>query len=256
MLLLATFVVCFDRAASAQPAAAPPAEATGNKYPEALPLQATDPTAYLLQIQTQFEYEPSQWRTIGSLEVLTFKPVIPFTLLGLKNLLRLTLPYDISTPQHESGQAAVQLVNLVVFDYPWGRWGAGFDTNSEPLGPGDQRFQLGPAGGIVGRSGRWMYGFLGQNYLGPNSYKSWLQPILACHVAEAIALSLGDMQIIYDWKKGLFTQVPVGLQLDLTPKLFGQPIHLFANALYNPQNYPGSYIWRVVLGFASLVPGG
>jgi hypothetical protein len=247
-----TLLWCLGAVAEAEPTT-PGAQNPGT---EPLPLQVADPTAYLLQLQFQYELFPSYWTTRGSQQEFTLKPIIPFRLLGRQNVLRLTLPYDITTPQNTRGNAAMQTVGLMLFDYWWGRWVVGISTNSEPLSSSHQNFQIGPAAGIVTRFGRWLSGVLLQNFLGPNSYKIWLQPVFAARLAPWLGVSLGDIQIEYDWSLRRFTQVPVGLQLDVTPKLFGIPLHFYVNGLYNPEVFSGSYIWRVVVGVAPLVPHG
>ena len=134
---------------------------------EDLSAQATDPTASLMSFQFLDWYTPSYHGTDDSSNQLVFRAAIPFEMLGLPNILRVTLPYATSSPSGQSGLGDTQVFNLTVFGAPWGRWGVGL-AGSLPTGRdglSSEKWTVGPAAGFVNSSSKgYNFGLFAQTF--------------------------------------------------------------------------------------------
>ena len=101
------------------------------------------------------------------------------------------------------------------------------------------------------RSPKWTYGVFSQNLFSFGDIaSSQLQPILAYTMSTKVSVSLGDMQITYDWKKGRFVNLPPSVQANYITAVGQQPIRLFFNPQYNAKNEFGTRQWTLIAGVA------
>lgn len=226
----------------------------------ALASEVIDPTASLLNVHLLYEWtldhydgegaEPSE----GDSHTFTLRPVIPFSAWGATNILRLSLPYELDSASSSDGLGATQILDLVVVEQSWGRWGAGAVVNLAPAGSAEGPFQLGPALGAVGTVGEWTLGVLNQNLLNEHAQLSLLQPILGYEILPSLSVSIGELEIVWDWEAGKLEALPVGVQLNLVVPLLKQPVRFSANPQLNLIDEAGVERWSVIFGFALLVP--
>jgi hypothetical protein len=223
---------------------------------EELARKAVDPTASLMSLNLRYTRIPSFHGTDGSAGTSQFQTVIPFRAWDTSNILRATVNYTNSGPA-PGGLSDVTIFNLLVFDKPWGRWGAGPVAQLLPGRDGDaDTFAIGPAAGFVTTSGRWTYGLFNQNPFADDIGISSLQPVLAYQMGDGWALAAGDAQWTYDWERSEFVNLPIGAQLSRVMSVGGQSIKWSINPEYNLRDRQGLPEWTIRLGFQLLVPGG
>ncbi len=223
---------------------------------EELARKAADPTASLMSLNLRYTRIPSFHGMDGSAGSSQFQTVIPFRAWGTSNILRATVNYTNSGPAPD-GLSDVTIFNLLVFDKPWGRWGAGPVAQLLPGRDGDSdTFALGPAVGFVTTSGPWTYGLFNQNLFADDIGISSLQPVLAYQMGDGWALAAGEAQWTYDWERGTAVNVPIGVQLSRVINVGGQSIKWSINPEYNLRDLDGLPEWSVRFGLSLLVPGG
>ena len=223
---------------------------------EELARKAADPTASLMSLNLRYTRIPSFHGLDGSAGASQFQAAIPFRAWGTSNILRATVNYTNSGPA-PGGLSDVTIFNLVVFDQPWGRWGAGPVAQLLPGRDGDSdTFAIGPAVGFVASSGRWTYGLFNQNLFGDDIAISSLQPVLAYQMGNGWALAAGDAQWTRDWDRGESVNLPVGVQLSRVTNVGGQSVKWSINPEYNLRDRDGLPEWSVRFGLSLLVPGG
>nr|WP_296749452.1 hypothetical protein [Thioalkalivibrio sp.] len=223
---------------------------------EELARKAADPTASLMSLNLRYTRIPSFHGMDGSAGSSQFQTVIPFRAWGTSNILRATVNYTNSGPAPD-GLSDVTIFNLLVFDKPWGRWGAGPVAQLLPGRDGDSdTFALGPAVGFVTTSGPWTYGLFNQNLFADDIGISSLQPVLAYQMGDGWALAAGEAQWTYDWERGTVVNVPIGVQLSRVMNVGGQSIKWSINPEYNLRDLDGLPEWSVRFGLSLLVPGG
>jgi hypothetical protein len=224
-----------------------------------LSAKATDPTASLLALNFQgihaagyhgdgFPGEPADaWS-------LQFRPVIPFNFLGHPNILRATIPYQISG-RGDEGFGPVTLFDLVVFPVSWGRWGIGPVMSFDTTGAAPDGFVLGPAvGGVWQVNKKVNLGLFSQNVFGGDTAVTSWQPVIAYQLGSGWSLSAGDLQFTYDWEAGRWVDLPVGFQVGKVTKIGGLPCRFAVNPQYNLKNDRGLSDWSVAFTFTALFP--
>lgn len=222
---------------------------------EELARKAADPTASLMSLNLRYTQIPSFHGLDGSAGSSQFQAVIPFRAWNTSNILRATVNYTNSGPAAD-GLSDVTIFNLLVFEKPWGRWGAGPVAQLLPdRGGNSDTFAIGPAVGFVVSSGRWTYGLFNQNLFGDDIAISSLQPVLAYQMGNGWALAAGDAQWTRDWDRGKFVNLPVGVQLSKVSHIGGQAVKWAINPEYNLRNLDGVPKWTVRLTLSLLVPG-
>lgn len=220
-----------------------------------LAAKVIDPTASLQTITFQNRFSLSLWGVDDQQNDVDLQLSIAHNAFGRRNVLRVTVPYQTSSPTGARGLTDVSAFNVVVFPKKWGALGAGavasVGTNK---GPGVNTFALGPAVGLIAKKGRWIYGAFSQNLFSLGDIAvTQLQPVVGYTVNRKVSLALGDVQHTYDWKKGRFVNVPLGVQANYIAHLGEQPIRLFVNPQYNLKNEFGSRKWAITTGFALIV---
>jgi hypothetical protein len=183
---------------------------------------------------------------------LDFRTQMPLRLWEQVNLLRVDVPYDISSSKG-SGLGDVVMFDLVVFHAPWGRWGVGPGVRVTPSANEDT-FLAGPVAGTTYKDEHWTVGILSENYLSGDNSLSELQPILAYKFNESFAVGVGEMKFKYAWNKGAWTQLPLGMEAKYIADVWGQKIDFFINPQYNFRNSSGDPEWQFYFGITLLVP--
>lgn len=232
----------------------------GDEAADELSRKATDPTASLMAFNFILDHTGGYYGPSRGLDDyawdLSFRPVIPFRAFGQSHILRMTLPYRLDG-RGEQGLGDVTVFDLVVFNRPWGRWGVGAVATLASSDDAPDDFVIGPAiGGVYQYSKKLNLGLFNQNVFGGDTAISQLQPIVAYQLGDGWSLSGGDLQWTYDWERGRWLSLPVGLQLGKVTKLAGQPVRFAINPQYNLKDDDGLERWSVSLTFALLVPGG
>jgi len=223
---------------------------------EELAKKAADPTASLMSLNLRYTRIPNFRGLDGSGGSSQFQAVVPFKAWSTSNILRATVNYTNSGPAPD-GLSDVTIFNLLVFDKPWGRWGAGPVAQLLPdRGGNSDTFSIGPAVGFVASTGRWTYGLFNQNLFGDTIAISSLQPVLAYQLGDGWALAAGDAQWTLDWDRGEFVNLPIGAQLSKVARIGGQSIKWSINPEYNLRDLDGVPEWSLRFGLSLLVPGG
>jgi hypothetical protein len=221
--------------------------------------QATDPTASLMAFNFSADYTGNYngdgaGQDDNSVD-LSFRPAIPFTAFGRKNILRLTVPYR-SSGRGAKGLGTVSVFDVMLFDRPWGRFALGGVAALSQEGAAPDEFAIGPAAGVV-----WQYsktlnlGVFSQNIFAGDTAISQIQPIIAYQIGNGWSLSAGDLQWAYDFKNSRWQSFPIGFQVGKVSKIGKQPVRYAFNPQYNLVDFDGSEGWSVSFTFAMLVPG-
>jgi len=211
-----------------------------------------DPTAWLLNFRFRESWNWPSGDAGRDNEEFEFRPTIPFVAWGHVNILRVTVPYNVSGS--DQGLDNVTIFDLVVHEADWGRWGVGPVVRLTP-GNGSDSFQVGPAVGAVSKDRYWTLRFLTQNFFDDGVAESRIQPILAYKLDEQWAVGVGEFEFRYDWEDADWTQVPLGVEVDYITEIYGQKIQLFFNPQYNFESDASNSGWTFFLGMSLLVPG-
>ena len=244
---------------AAEPATAPPASAESER--DELSRRATDPTASPLN----FGLINDVTTTYRDLEdgtpidengyTLKFQPVLPFRAWGVANILRMTVPYQASGPGPE-GLEDLTIFDMVILPQSWGRLGIGV-VGSFAAATSDvsAHATIGPAVGFVaGVSKKLNLGLFNQNLFGNDVAISQIQPILAYQLGSGWSLSLGDLQWPYDWDRGEFLSMPIGVQLGKVLPVAKQPMRFAVNPQYDMKDLPGGSRFKVLVTITLLLP--
>jgi len=225
--------------------------------------RSTDPTAspmtfsFVGTITTDY-YDLADGSSIdGTGGDLAFRPVLPFKAWGASHILRMTLPYQVSGAG-PNGLGSISIFDLMVFKKSWGRLGAGLVASfSSKSDAGSSHAAIGPAIGFMKPiSKKLQFGLFNQNLFSGDTEVSQLQPILAYQLGDGWSLSLGDLQIAYDWKNGDFVSIPFGVQLGKVLPVWGQPMRFAVNPQFNFKDTPGVNKFSILLTVSLLIPGG
>lgn len=200
---------------------------------QSLESQASDPTASLMSFQFQDFYSPNLYNNSGSQNVTQFRAAVPFTLGGINNIARLTLPYVTRNAAGASGMGDATLFSMATFDRSWGRFGIGvvalLPTGTDGISA--QKWGLGPAMGFIAQKKWGLAGLFNQNILTvagddaqPDVNISTLQPILNHSLGGGWSVGTSDMSFVYDWDRDKFTSLPLGVKVSKLTKINGLPV--------------------------------
>jgi hypothetical protein len=213
-----------------------------------------DPTAWLMDIRFRQLWNWPVDASDPDTQTMEFRPNIPFSAWGQVNLLRVTVPYDLRGADG-AGLGDIQILNLVVFEESWGRWGVGPSVEiTANAGADGDTFRAGPAAGAVTKSKYWTVGILTQNFLSEGASESRIQPILAYKFDERWSVGIGESEFRYDWNDATWTQIPLGVQGDHIADVYGQKVQFFINPQYNFQRDSSNSGSTLFLGIVLLVP--
>ena len=223
-----------------------------------LSVKATDPTASLMAFNFQTTYIGGYHGPSGGLPddswSAQFRPVIPWNLGDLPNILRMTVPYQLDGRGQE-GFGPISVFDLGVINEDWGRWGFGPVMSFDTTGDLPDEFVIGPAVGFVWQARkRLKLGLFSQNVFWSHTAQSQIQPVIAYQLGHGWAVSAGDLQITYDWEASRWRNIPVGFQLGKVTKIAGLPCRLAVNPQYNLKNDPGLPEWQLTFTFTALFP--
>jgi hypothetical protein len=209
---------------------------------QSLESQASDPTASLMSFQLQDFWSPAIHNSDDTLNIVQLRGAIPFTLAGVNNIARLTLPYVTDSPAGETGLGDMTIFNLATFNRPWGRYGVGvvalLPTGVD--GVSADKWGLGPAVGFTARPSWGLIGVFNQNIFSiagdddrPDVNLSTLQPILNVPLGNGWAAGTSEMTIVYDWDRDEFISLPLGVKLSKLADLGGRPVQFQASYEHN-----------------------
>jgi hypothetical protein len=211
---------------------------------QSLEQAASDPTASLMSLQVQDVYAPSYHRLDDeSGNTLLLRSALPFMTAELSHIARLTLPVITDSPSGADGLGDLVLFDLVVFERAWGRWGVGPvmlapTASNETLGA--EKWAAGPAIGFTARSGMLMWGLFDQNlfsFAGEGEREdvnlSILQPILNYSLPRKWSVGTSEMNLSYDWERGEWIALPLGVKLAKLVKFSGLPVQFAGAGEYN-----------------------
>jgi hypothetical protein len=173
----------------------------------------------------------------------------------LQNILRLTMPYQLGR-DGRGGLDDVQIFDLVVFELPVGRFGAGAIANlSGREKDVSAHASVGPALGLmIPVTPSLNVGFFSQNVFASGIAISSLQPIAALELDDGWSLSNGDMELLYDWHAGAFAEAPVQLELGKLVELGEQSVRFVVAPTYNFKELPGAYRLQLTFTLELIVP--
>lgn len=205
--------------------------------------------ASLFSITIQNYFIASQWDRPGTANVVDFRTLIPFKVWDQENLLRLDLPFRTQSALGP-GLADSRLFDLLMFQTEKINWGVGPVFNlGVNRGPGVDAFQTGPAAAVTySNSPAFSFGLLNQNFLSGQVTVTTLQPILVYNPGPVWTISLGELPLVYNWRKSQFAVFSVGLQVGALVKIARQPVRFFVNPQYNTKSSTELYQWTIASG--------
>ena len=216
--------------------------------------QVINPIAFLMKFTMENDYSPSLWQQRGEANEVQGEIVIPFEAFAKQNLFRIKMFFETSSQDGTHGLSESQVINLILFQRHWGTFGAGVTAQltaqtSDRLGT----VSPGPAVGAVVAHGKWQYGALNQNFFSDNVAETDIQPILGYEFNDKWSAELGEIQYIYDWKKGRVTSIPISAQLNRILPRDKESIQLSFQAEYNLKDIAGQAMWTLTAS-VTLIP--
>ncbi len=211
---------------------------------QSLEQAASDPTASLMSVQIQDVYAGAYHNLNDeSGNTILLRSAVPFTLGGLSNIARVTLPVVTDSPSGKSGLGDLALFDLVVFNAAWGRWGVGPvllapTATNDALGA--EKWAVGPALGFTVSQPGLLWGVFNQNlfsFAGNDQREdvdvSILQPIVNYALPDKWSLGTSEMNLTYDWGKNAWSALPLGVKLSKLHKFGTQPVQFSGAYEYN-----------------------
>jgi hypothetical protein len=208
---------------------------------QSLEQAASDPTASLMSVQAQNLYSGDYHQLDDeSSNTVLLRSAIPFQAFGLDNIARMTWPIVTGSPSG-SGVGDMTVFDLVAFDQPWGRWGAGA-VMLLPIGSDDlsaDMWAIGPAVGFTARQPGLLWGLFNQNlfsFAGSGQQDvnvSTIQPIFNVALPDKWSVGTSEMNLVYDWERDDWTALPLGMKLAKLTKIGGLPVQFVGSYEYN-----------------------
>ena len=255
------WIALMAQAGAAMAEAEGPADAARQSLDQA----ANDPTASLMAVQFQNVYAGAYHNLADEAgNTVLLRPVIPFKTGDLSHIARATIPLITQSPSGETGLSDSVIFDLIVFDQPWGRWGLGpvmLLPTASHAELGAEKWAAGPALGFVARQPGLMWGLFNQNLIsfagdaGRDEVKlSILQPILNISLPHKWSLGTSEMNATYDWDKGLWANLPLGLKVSKLHKFDKLPVQFSASYEYNFADEVVAPEWSLNLTVKFLFP--
>lgn len=232
---------------------------------QSLDQAANDPTASLMAVQIQNIYVGDYHNLDGETgNSVVLRPVVPFTAFGLNHIARATIPYITHSPSGETGLGDSVVFDLIVFNRSWGRWGVGpvmlLPTATDDA-LGGEKWAAGPALGFVAANPAFIWGLFNQNlfsFAGNEDRDevklSILQPIFNYSLPNKWSIGTSEMNATYDWEKGAWTNLPLGMKVSKLHKFGSQPVQFSGSYEYN---FADDYVapeWSMNLTIKFLFP--
>ena len=255
-----------------------------DKKQEDLAAQARDPTASLTAFQIRYDYTAS-FHGVSDADqgAIVLQPIIPFELGDMRNIARITLPYVTNAPdfgaladidqdpvppnyiptKDKSGLGDTALLDLVIFDASWGRWGIGPvlsvpTASDDALGTG--KWSLGPAAVGITRIGKVMVGMLGTGLFsvaGDSDRQDvsavTFQPFASYGLGGGWSIGLSYLNYTYNFKQDKWAGVPIGGHIEKLVHMGKWPVRLYFEAEYNLKNDDIAPQWTFRFGFVPLL---
>ena len=99
---------------------------------------------------------------------------------------------------------------------------------------------------------RFQWGLFNENFLTGKPRRSTLQPILTYVLGGGWDVGASGMVYVYDWDRGQFASLPLGLSVGKVFAAGSQPMRAFMEAEYNFKDIPDASKFRVLLGLSLL----
>lgn len=188
---------------------------------------------------------------------MVLRPVVPFKTGSLNHIARATIPYATASPSGETGLGDSVLFDLIVFNRSWGRWGVGpvvlLPTATEDA-LGAEQWAAGPALGFVAQNPAFIWGLFNQNlfsFAGSDDRDevklSILQPIFNYSLPNKWSIGVSEMNATYDWDKGAWANLPLGVKVSKLIKPGAQPLQISGSCEYNFADQVVAPSWSVNL---------
>jgi hypothetical protein len=237
---------------------------------------ATNPVAALVQFQIQNSYSPSNYKSDGYSNVGVIQPVVPVKLPWEKVPLivtRTTLPY-VSTPDLDGGVGRKDGVgDLVAQGYFLPKLetkgvtaGLGYNLTIPTAGDNDfvgsGKWSLGPTAIYINmQTPSWQWGLLSYSsfsFASANADRDYvaniaIQPILTKHFSKGWYASVPDVPQTYNFKTSNWN-LQLGARLGKVMKFGKQPVNLFIQPTYNPNDDEVAAKWTIKLNLTLLFP--
>ena len=247
--------------------------------------QARDPTASITAFQIRYDWTARIHNAPGEEKgSMVVQPVIPFKLGNQPHIARITLPYVTSAPdlsrfnkpieenplppnylptRKKSGLGDTTLLDLLLFDQPWGRLGVGGvlavpTARDDALGTG--KWSLGPAAVGIARQGKWQYGLLAVSQFsvaGKSDRSSVaalsLQPFASYDLGGGWSIGLSDVNYTYNLRQSRWVDYPIGSRLEKLIRIGNLPVRVFVEAEYNLRNNDIAPKWTFRFAFVPLI---
>jgi hypothetical protein len=237
---------------------------------------ATNPIANLVQLQMQNKYSPSNHNADGYSNVGIIQPVIPIKLPWDEVPLivtRTTLPY-ISTPDLDGGIGRKDgFGDIVTQGYFLPKLktkevtaGLGYNLTIPTAGDNDfvgsGKWSLGPTAIYINmQTPSWQWGLLSYSsfsFASANADRDYvaniaIQPILTKHFSKGWYASVPDVPQTYNFKTSNWN-LQLGARLGKVMKFGKQPVNLFIQPTYNPNDDEVAAKWTIKLNLTLLFP--
>lgn len=265
----------------------PCSTAQAQEAAKSLASEARDPTASILALNLRYDltadFHKLDNETLGAFLI---QPVIPFKIGSFNHIARISLPFITHTPSlriraedidpglpsaqiragGKSGLSDTVLLDVITFGVSKGRLGVG-PVMSIPTAThstlGSKKWTLGPSGVAILREGRLQYGGLLQGFFtfagdsdrdDVNSLS--LQPFATWSLPNDWGIGFSEMSYVYDFERGKWTNLPLGLSLEKLIRIGSRPVRTFVQLEYNFQDRDIAPQWTLRFNFAPLFPLG
>ena len=228
--------------------------------------RANAPVSDLLQIRFQDAFAPAFEGAQGQGNTFSINPIVPipeFTAFPYTQLLSLTIPVAITTPQDVTGFGDLKLLDFVLVSRdPEFVWGIGpvfiFPSASDPT-TGQGKWQAGPAAGAGYQRGNLSIGVLAQNpisFAGDKDRSSsnflLLQPFATYQLGAGWFVKT-EPQMLFDWKTHKQT-LPVNLGIGRVFKIGDQYVNCFVEPAWNISHDGPAPRYAITFGLYLLYP--
>ena len=163
----------------------------------------------------------------------------------------------------KSGLGDTALLDLLIFDASWGRWGVGPSlavptANDDALGTG--KWSLGPAAvGITsigkvqgGLLGMWLFSVAGDSdRQDVNAFT--LQPFASYGLSGGWSIGLSELTYTYNFEQSRWAAVPIGGRIEKLVRFGKLPARIYLDIEYNLLNDDIAPEWTFRLAFVPLL---
>jgi hypothetical protein len=235
-------------------------------------------TAFQIRYDWTASFHQASGENMGS---IVLQPIIPFKIGDFNNIARITTSYVVRAPSFSgdidqnpvpphfipiddaNGLADTAVLDVVVFDASFGRWGVGPvlsipTATDEGLGTG--KWSLGPA--LVGISkvgslqfgvlGTWMGSIAGDRDRDNVSVLS-LQPFASYGLGDGWSVGLSELVYSYDFEQDRWAAAPFGGRIEKLVHFGDRPVRPFVDAEYNLLDRDISPEWTFRFAFVPLL---